>query len=101
MAMVEKPDLIMSTDHGGGIGGGAIWIFLLAFLFLFRGGFGGHDGGHKYADGAGCHDNYKRYDAQFNELRMENLSGQKTMMQENFRTQASIDAVILMFPCYT
>ena len=87
MAMVEKPDLIMSTDHGGGLGGGAIWIFLLAFLFLFRGGLGAHEGGHKYADGAGCHDNYKRYDAQFHEIRMENLAMQKTMMQENFQQQ--------------
>ena len=93
MALVETPDRIMSTGGDWGGGGNGMWILLLAFLFMFRGGFGhgGHDGyrdgGHRYADGAGCHDNYKRYDAQFHELRMENLGMQKTMMQENFHSQ--------------
>jgi len=85
MAMVEKPDLIMTTGgYGGGgdcgWGGNGMWILLLAFLFMFRGrdgfGGGGHDGGG-YGYGGGCSDPYRRYDADFNYLKRDNWDLQK------------------------
>jgi len=74
--MVETPDRIMTTG-GWDSGGSGMWILLLAFLFMFRGGGFGGDGHRDGNHGGGCGDNYKRYDADFRELRRDDWELQK------------------------
>jgi hypothetical protein len=76
MAMVETPDRIMTTG-GWDNGGSGMWILLLAFLFMFRGGFGGDGYGKGGGYDGGCGTNYKRYDADFDYLKRDNWDLQK------------------------
>jgi len=110
MAMVETPDRIMTTGGWGDNGGGSmIWIILFAFLFMFRGGgFGGcgdghRDGGYRGDDGYGG-GNYKRYDADFDYLKRDNMQIEKEQIRASYeakiaelecccKTNANIDSV--------
>jgi len=85
MAMVDVSDNIGGGGFGGwGGGSNGMWILLLAFLFMFRGGFGGeHRGGH---DG-GYGENYKRYDADFDYLKRDNWDLQKEGLVRGYQAE--------------
>jgi len=83
MAMVETPDRIMTTG-GWDNGGSGMWILLLAFLFMFRGGgFGGcGDGGY-----GGGYDAYKRSDAEYAALNRNDFDMQKEYLNQSWASR--------------